>query len=86
MEKEFKNIMNRSQLISEISERTGLSAAMVEVMLESMQECILLALERGEKVILPNFGRFALAEHGSRLQPGFVPSMAMKKRVSQFIK
>ena len=58
--------MNKSELISAIAEKAGLTKAQAKASLEATIEAIAGALAEGDKVTLLGFGTFAVTEKGER--------------------
>ncbi len=52
--------MTRSQLITKISQNTGLQEAQVELVMDDMVENVINTLKQGEKVTIAGFGRFEM--------------------------
>lgn len=89
--------MTKSQLVAAVAARTGLPESEAARVMETVEELILEALRRGEKVTIAGFGRFEMrtrsekayvnprtGQHtrlASAMAPGFRPSGAMKRRL-----
>lgn len=58
--------MNKSQLISAIADKSGLSKADSKKALDATIAAITEALKDGDKVALVGFGTFAVSERGER--------------------
>lgn len=58
--------MNRSELVSAISEKSGLNKKNTELAVKSFMEVIEEALEAGDKVQLVGFGTFEVRERKAR--------------------
>ncbi len=58
--------MNKSELVSAIAEKAGLTKAESKAALEATVEAISAALAAGDKVALVGFGTFAVAEKAAR--------------------
>lgn len=58
--------MNKTELVSAIAEKSGLTKAEAKVALESTLAAITDALKAGEKVALVGFGTFAVTEKSAR--------------------
>ena len=58
--------MNKSELISAVAEKTGLSKKDVEASVNATIDAISTALVKGEKVQLVGFGAFEVKTRGSR--------------------
>lgn len=89
--------MNRSDLTTAISEKTGLSASQAQAALDATTEAIVSAVAAGDKVTLPGFGTFEARERAARTgrnpqtgatleiaagrSPAFKPGTQFKDRV-----
>lgn len=58
--------MNKSELVSAIAAKAGLSKVDAKKALDATVEAISEALKAGDKVALVGFGTFAVAERGAR--------------------
>lgn len=58
--------MNKSELVSAIAAKAGLSKADAKKALDATVEAIADALKAGEKIALVGFGTFSVAERGAR--------------------
>ncbi len=58
--------MNKSELVSSIAEKSGLSKSDAKKALDATVEAIADALKAGDKVALVGFGTFAVAERPER--------------------
>ena len=58
--------MNKTELVSSIAEKSGLSKADAKKALDATIEAITGALKAGDKVALVGFGTFAVAERPER--------------------
>lgn len=58
--------MNKTELISAIAEKTGLTKTQAKAALDATVEAISTALEKGDKIALIGFGTFAVAEKAAR--------------------
>lgn len=58
--------MNKSELISAIAEKSGLTKVDAKKALEATTEAIVDALKAGDKVALVGFGTFAVSERPER--------------------
>jgi DNA-binding protein HU-beta len=58
--------MNKSELVSEIAAKAGLSKADAKKALDATVEAIADALKAGDKIALVGFGTFSVAERGAR--------------------
>ena len=90
--------MTRSQLITTVAAETNVSAAEVEIVLDSVCSTIMETLGKGDKVTIAGFGRFEMRERKTKAYtnpktketsqlaptsiPGFKASGIMKGRVS----
>ena len=52
--------MTRSQLITKVSQNTGLQEAQVELVMDDIVESIVQSLKQGDKVTIAGFGRFEM--------------------------
>ena len=52
--------MTRSQLITKVSQNTGLQEAQVELVMDDIVESIVQSLKQGDKVNIAGFGRFEM--------------------------
>ena len=52
--------MTRSQLITKVSQDTGLQQAQVELVMDEIVESIVQSLKQGDKVTIAGFGRFEM--------------------------
>ena len=59
--------MNKAELITAVSEKTGLSKKDSEKAVSAMLDTITTTLEAGEKVQLVGFGVFDVKERGARI-------------------
>jgi len=59
--------MNKSELISAVAEKTGLSKKDVEASVNATIDAISTALVKGEKVQLVGFGAFEVKERAARI-------------------
>ncbi|MEF9865713.1 MAG: HU family DNA-binding protein [Oscillospiraceae bacterium] len=91
--------MTRSQLISQVSKKTGNSAALVEEIMNEIFEGIVDGLEKDEKVTVAGFGRFEMRNRKAKSYinpktkvacqlsptriPGFKASGIIKDRLSK---
>ena len=91
--------MTRSQLIVKVARQTGLPAAQVENVLDTIVDDVVEALQNNEKVTIAGFGRFEMRERktkaytnpktkeASQLEPtsipGFKASGLLKQRVQE---
>lgn len=90
--------MTRSQLITKISRQTGVAAAQVEEVMDTLVENIIDTLKRGEKVTIAGFGRFEMRQRKTKAYtnpktkvssqlsptsiPGFKASGLMKQKIA----
>lgn len=79
--------MNKSELISSIAEKSGLSKADSKKALDAFIESVTETLKANDKVILVGFGTFSVAERAAR--EGVNPSTKQKiqipaKKVAKF--
>ena len=79
--------MNKTELVSSIAEKAGLSKADSKKALDACVEAIAEALKGGDKVSLVGFGTFAVVERPSR--PGINPKTKepmsiVAKKVAKF--
>lgn len=58
--------MNKSELVSAMAEKSGLTKADCKKALDAFVESISGALKDGDKVALVGFGTFAVSERGAR--------------------
>jgi DNA-binding protein HU-beta len=58
--------MNKTELISAVAEKSGLSKVDAKKALEATLEVIADEVKKGEKVVLIGFGTFSVAERGAR--------------------
>lgn len=58
--------MNKTELVSAIAEKTGLTKTQAKAALDATVEAISTALEKGDKIALIGFGTFAVAEKAAR--------------------
>ena len=58
--------MNKSELVSAIAAKAGLSKADAKKALDATVEAIADALKAGDKIALVGFGTFSVAERGAR--------------------
>ena len=91
--------MNKSDLVTAVAERTGLSKKDSELALSAAFESITSALEAGEKVQIVGFGVFDVKDRAARVgrnprtnqeiqiaasrSPVFKPGKALKDRIEQ---
>lgn len=52
--------MTRSQLITKVSQDTGLQQTQVELVMDEIVESIVQSLKQGDKVTIAGFGRFEM--------------------------
>jgi len=58
--------MNKAELISEVSEKVGITKKEIGNIVDAIMEAIKKALSRGEKVTLVGFGTFQVMERKAR--------------------
>lgn len=58
--------MNKTELINQVSDSTGLTKSQTTKALDSFMESIKTTLQNGEKVILVGFGTFKTSDRKSR--------------------
>lgn len=58
--------MNKTELVSAIAEKAGLTKADAKNALDATIDAITAALEQGDKIALVGFGTFAVVEKGAR--------------------
>lgn len=58
--------MNKSELVSAIAEKSGLTKVEAKAALDATVQAITDALREGEKVALVGFGTFSVTEKGAR--------------------
>lgn len=58
--------MNKSELVSAIAEKSGLSKVDAKKALDATLETIAEEVKRGEKVVLVGFGTFSVSERSAR--------------------
>ena len=79
--------MNKTELVSSIAEKSGLSKADAKKALDATVEAIADALKAGDKVSLVGFGTFAVAERPERqgINPATkAPITSAAKKVAKF--
>ena len=79
--------MNKTELVSSIAEKSGLSKADAKKALDATVEAIADALKAGDKVSLVGFGTFAVAERPERqgINPATkAPITIAAKKVAKF--
>lgn len=92
------NLVNKSQLVKSVADKSGLTQKDVDKALNSLIETITEALSSGEKVQLVGFGTFETRERGARtgrnprtgeeidiparVVPAFKPGKALKDAVN----
>jgi DNA-binding protein HU-beta len=69
--------MNRKQLISEISKKTGLKKTITKEILGKLEEIIAEELSKGQKVIISGFGTFSISKRAAR--SGVLPQAPHKR-------
>jgi len=83
-------MMNKTQLITNITAATGIPKHTVEDVLSALAGEVKLALYTGKTVVLPRIGSFSLPETPSRRQggaayervPQFTPARPLKENVN----
>jgi|TARA_R110000764_G_scaffold98280_5_gene182605 DNA-binding protein HU-beta len=80
--------MNRIELAHNITEETGLTKEETKIVLESIITNIVLALKKGDKVMLKGFGSWSVVQRNARM--GIVPSTGQAisipaKKIVKFI-
>ncbi len=89
--------MNKKQLAGKVAEKSDLSKAEAEKLIDVMLEEILASLQKGEKVRLVGFGNFVVRKRKGRVGrnpqtgatitidesrcPAFVPGINLKKSI-----
>ena len=58
--------MTKSDIVNEVSQKTGLTKVETEVVFEGVVNSIMLSLERGERVDIRGFGCFYVKERKAR--------------------
>ncbi len=58
--------MNKAELVSAMSKASGITKAEAEKALNSMQDCVVDAVRKGEKVTLVGFGTFSTVQRKAR--------------------
>ncbi|MDL2324362.1 HU family DNA-binding protein [Ruminococcaceae bacterium OttesenSCG-928-A16] len=91
--------MTRSEIIIKVARQTGIGAAQVELVLDSIVDNIVDSLRAGDKVTIAGFGRFEMRERKTKAYtnpktkvssqlaptsiPGFKASGLMKQRIAK---
>lgn len=87
--------MTRSQLITKVSENTGVSESMVETVMDGIFDTITDRLAEGDKVTIAGFGRFEMRDRktksftnpktkvSSQLKPTAIPGFKASGRLKE---
>jgi len=79
--------MNKGELVSKISDDTGLSKTQANIALNSFVEAVTKALKSGDKVTLVGFGTFSVSKRNARTGRNPKTGAAIKvkaKKVARF--
>lgn len=58
--------MNKAELVSQMAKNAGITRGQAEMALNCMQECVVDAVRKGEKVTLVGFGTFSTVQRKAR--------------------
>ncbi|MCD8209539.1 MAG: HU family DNA-binding protein [Coprobacillus sp.] len=58
--------MKRTELVTAVAEKTGVSEAEVDCVLKTVLDTITCTLAHGDEVTLPGFGSFKTSKHAAR--------------------
>ena len=79
--------MNKGELVSKISDDTGLSKTQANIALNSFVDAVTKALKSGDKVTLVGFGTFSVSKRNARIGRNPKTGAAIKvkaKKVARF--
>lgn len=79
--------MNKTELISSVAEKAGMSKSQAGNAIEAFMECVVDSLKGGDSVSLTGFGTFSVVERGERQgrNPRTGEPMTIKaKKVAKF--
>lgn len=68
--------MNKSELVKNVAQKTGLTAKMTEKVVNTLLETIKDTVSEGDRIQIPGFGTFEARERAER--QGLVPSTGEK--------
>ena len=89
--------MTKSDIVSEVSSKTGLTKVETEAAFEGVINSIILSLQRGERVDIRGFGSFYVKERNARearnpatnerilLDKQFIPSFKVSKLLKEYV-